>query len=199
VDEALWPRRRPPAGRKGFARHGMRAGSEPDRHQRRRKALQTRLFSIRSRGDLRSSWPGQLSCGGQRLRPASCGDSRAGVLGMKHAGGRLRVAGKHNMLIWRAFTGATGLESTTSGVTGGRSSGVRPALLANASRLPSSVPSPLIPCTRPRVSQNGSDPAGCDVWGYRPRGSERFRLDQIAGEEFPAVDSTAVWSVFLAS
>jgi hypothetical protein len=37
--------------------HGIRAGWEPDRCHRRRKALQTRLFSIRSRGDLRSSWP----------------------------------------------------------------------------------------------------------------------------------------------
>src|SRR5215218_2994168 len=43
--------------------HGIRAGWEPDRCQRRRKALQTLLFSIRSRGDLRSSWPDRSLAG----------------------------------------------------------------------------------------------------------------------------------------
>src|SRR6266540_433108 len=37
------PQRRPPASRKGIARSRIRAGWEPDRCQRRRKALQTRL------------------------------------------------------------------------------------------------------------------------------------------------------------
>jgi hypothetical protein len=52
----------PPASRKGRTVTGYaRDGSQPG--QRRRKALQTRLFSIRSRGDLRSSWPDRSFAG----------------------------------------------------------------------------------------------------------------------------------------
>src|SRR5215211_8128987 len=65
---------------------------------------------------------GRLACGDYRLRPALCGDHRpirTGDLGgMKEAGGRLRPVWQQNMAICRYFTGATGLEPATSGVTG---------------------------------------------------------------------------------
>jgi hypothetical protein len=38
--------------------------------------------------------------------------------GSKEAGGRLRLSRQQKMLICRVFTGATGLEPATSGVTG---------------------------------------------------------------------------------
>src|SRR5215207_8759426 len=101
---------------------GIRAGWTPARCQLRREHLQTSLFRTRALADLRPTSAGRLACGDYRLRPALCGDHRpirTGDLGgMKEAGGRLRPVWQQNMAICRHFTGATGLEPATSGVTG---------------------------------------------------------------------------------
>ncbi len=49
---------------------------------------------------------GTPGCGNQRLRPAACGDSRAGfVRDEKEAGGRSRPSRQHNTLICSTFSG----------------------------------------------------------------------------------------------
>jgi hypothetical protein len=57
-----------------------------------------------------------------RVLPAAAGSDRLSAGGMsagsREAGGRLRLTGQQNYPICRTFTGATGLEPATSGVTG---------------------------------------------------------------------------------
>jgi hypothetical protein len=98
--------------------HGIRAGWEPDRCQRSRKAMQTRLFSIRSPGDLRSSWPDGSLAG------ISSYDRRCAAIPVRDLR-RIKTsrqsfapnsATEHP--ICRNFTGATGLEPAASGMTG---------------------------------------------------------------------------------
>jgi hypothetical protein len=93
----------------------------------RTQSLQTRLFRIRRRIDLR------LFGRHRGLREAApAGYLRGFPCGMRagsaEAGGRLRPDRQQKMLICREFTGATGLEPATSGVTGRRSRGDHRAL-----------------------------------------------------------------------
>jgi hypothetical protein len=84
----------------------------------RTQSLQTRLFRIRRRIDLRLFGRHR----GLRESPAPAGYLRGFPCGMRagsaEAGGRLRPDRQQKMLICREFTGATGLEPATSGVTG---------------------------------------------------------------------------------
>jgi len=65
---------------------------------------------------------GRPACGipgYDRSPAASSGQFARGICaGWEGAGGRLRLSGQHKKLICRCFTGATGLEPATSGVTG---------------------------------------------------------------------------------
>jgi len=69
---------------------------------------------------------GRPACGKHRQGPASCGDFRSirvrDLRGMgKKPAVDSAIVGNKNMPICRYFTGATGLEPATSGVTGRRS------------------------------------------------------------------------------
>jgi hypothetical protein len=62
---------------------------------------------------------GHLPCGDLRIQAALAGYFRCGTsAGCREAGGRSRPYARQKMLICRDFTGATGLEPATSGVTG---------------------------------------------------------------------------------
>ena len=101
------------------------AGSKRDEGraccQERTKPLQTSTSPCPSRRPPASS-VGSPACGDYRRCTASCRNLRRFACGIcagwREAGGRLRQARQQNMLIYRYFTGATGLEPATSGVTG---------------------------------------------------------------------------------
>jgi hypothetical protein len=87
-----------------------------------KKHLQTGHFCIRAANDLRSVRPvirsAGISCFGRR-RAAILGRFACGICaGCREGGGRLRPVVRQKMPICRVFTGATGLEPATSGVTG---------------------------------------------------------------------------------
>ena len=97
--------------------HGIRAGWEPDRCQRRRKALQARLFSIRSRGDLRSSWRDGSLAGIRGYDRLCAGIPVRDLRGMKTSRRSCapNPATKHADL--QVLYGSDGTRTATSGVT----------------------------------------------------------------------------------
>ena len=97
---------------------GIRAGWFQGSCPRLEKSLQTHHFCIRRRNDLRSG--GRRHALRELLATAGVVRGFAGGIsaGRKEAGGRLRLRGQQNRPVCRTFTGATGLEPATSGVTG---------------------------------------------------------------------------------
>ena len=105
------------------------------------KCLEMRVLRSRALKDLRPTWP-VIPFRGLAARSGPCGDSRL-ILArdLRRMRRSRRSLCQIHLLICRSFTGATGLEPATSGVTGRRSNQLNYApegsrSLARASRRP---------------------------------------------------------------